>query len=81
MTKYQKDLQEGNIYEISNFDIEKNTQDYRPVAHTYKIKFTSETNITEVDNDESIPRYNFKFTALATGLTKLGQKTWLMGKY
>ncbi|KAF5195913.1 hypothetical protein FRX31_014500, partial [Thalictrum thalictroides] len=58
---YEEQLPEGQIVEINKFNYMKNTNEYRPVPHQYKIKFKAATEITPINDDAKIPRHKFNY--------------------
>ncbi len=55
-------LQEGNVYIISNFSVDRVDRGYRPVTNEYRIRFYANTRVTLVFVPVAqIPQHKFEF--------------------
>ena len=62
--KFQEQLQEGQLYSLSNFRVDtyKEKDSYRPISKDKKIKFLRTTVIEELKEAEiTISRHKFEF--------------------
>ncbi|KAF3945851.1 hypothetical protein CMV_027815, partial [Castanea mollissima] len=59
---FRPQLNEGSIYTITNFLVEENKGNYRPVHNQLKILFNSTTSVSKLNGfDHSIPQSKFEF--------------------
>ncbi|KAK4597268.1 hypothetical protein RGQ29_015014 [Quercus rubra] len=75
---YRPQLNEGSIYTITNFLVEENKGNYRPVYNKFKILFNSTTLISKFSGfDHSIPQYQFEFVDYGTIASRCYDTTYL----
>ncbi|KAL4606014.1 hypothetical protein ACB092_09G071600 [Castanea dentata] len=64
---FRPQLNEGSIYTITNFLVEENKGNYRPVHNQLKILFNSTTSVSKFNRfDHSIPQSQFEFADYGT---------------
>ncbi|XP_065630327.1 uncharacterized protein LOC112017423 [Quercus suber] len=64
---YRPQLNEGSIYTITNFLVEENKRNCRPVHNKLKILFNSTTSVSKFSGfDHSIPQSQFEFVDYGT---------------
>ncbi|XP_030949817.1 replication protein A 70 kDa DNA-binding subunit A-like [Quercus lobata] len=75
---YRPQLIEGSIYTITNFLVEENKGNYRPVHNKFKILFNSATSISKFSGiDHSIPQSQFEFADYGTIASRCYDNTYL----
>ncbi|KAK4603919.1 hypothetical protein RGQ29_012434 [Quercus rubra] len=75
---YHPQLNEGSIYTITNFLVEENKGNYRPVYNKFKILFNSITSISKFSGfDHSIPQSQFEFADYGTIASRCYDTTYL----
>ncbi|KAL0009555.1 hypothetical protein SO802_011057 [Lithocarpus litseifolius] len=75
---YRPQLNEGSIYTISNFLVEENKGNYRPVHNKLKILFNSTTSVSKFSGiDHSIPQSQFEFVDYGTIASRCYDTTYL----
>lgn len=79
---FGKELQVGQIYEISNFKVVPYTQKFKCFQSTFQIILTNATKVHALSsgNEVVIPRYVFEFTDLYHFLPEVHEKYLLHGK-
>ena len=79
---YRPQLNEGSIYTITNFLLEENKVNYRPVYNKFKILFNSTTSVSKFSGfDHSIPQSQFEFADYGTMATRCYDPTYLTGNF
>ena len=79
---YCPQLNEGSIYTITNFLVEENKGNYRPVHNKLKILFNSTTSISKFSGfDHSIPQSQFEFVDYGTISSRCYDTTYLIGNF
>ena len=79
---YRPQLNEGSIYTITNFLLEENKVNYRPVYNKFKILFNSTTSVSKFSGfDHSIPLFQFEFADYGTIASRCYDTTYLTGNY
>ncbi|KAK4591323.1 hypothetical protein RGQ29_021498 [Quercus rubra] len=75
---YRPQLNEGSIYTITNFLVEENKGNYRPVYNKFKILFNSTTSVSKLSGlDHSIPQSQFEFADYGTIASRCYDTTYL----
>ncbi|KAF3950252.1 hypothetical protein CMV_023964 [Castanea mollissima] len=68
----------GTIYTITNFLVEENKRNYRPVHNQLKILFNSTTSVSKFNGfDHSIPQSQFEFANYGTIASRCYDTTYL----
>ena len=79
---YRPQLNEGSIYTITNFLVEENKGNYRPVYNKFKILFNSTTTVSKFNGfDHSIPQFQFEFADYGTVASPCYDTTYLTGNF
>ena len=79
---YRPQLNEGSIYTITNFLVEENKGNYRPVHNKLKILFNSTTSVSKFGEfDHSIPQFQFEFADYGTIASRCFDTTYLTGNF
>ena len=79
---YRPQLNEGSIYTITNFLVEENKGNYRPVHNKLKILFNSKTLVSKFSGfDHSIPQSQFEFADYGTIASRCYDTTYLTGNH
>ena len=79
---YRPQLNEGSIYTITNFLVEENKGNYRPVYNKFKILFNSTTSVSKLSGfDLSIPQSQFEFADYGTIASRCYDTTYLTGNF
>lgn len=74
-------LIEGKIYDIQNFKVVENNRNYRPVHHMFKLIFSSETSLHEVELPAvNIPLHKFEILPYPEIPNRFNDDTYLTGK-
>ncbi|KAM4072487.1 hypothetical protein ACB094_11G141100 [Castanea mollissima] len=75
---FRPQLNEGSIYTITNFLVEENKGNYRPVHNQLKILFNSTTSVSKLNGfDHSIPQSKFEFADYGTIASRCYDNTYL----
>ncbi|KAF3957708.1 hypothetical protein CMV_017305 [Castanea mollissima] len=75
---FRPQLNEGSIYTITNFLVEENKGNYRPVHNQLKILFNSTTSVSKFNGfDHSIPQSQFEFSDYGTIASRCYDNTYL----
>ncbi|KAM3685740.1 hypothetical protein ACJW31_11G140800 [Castanea mollissima] len=75
---FRPQLNEGSIYTITNFLVEENKGNYRPVHNQLKILFNSTTSVSKFNGfDHSIPQSKFEFADYGTIASRCYDNTYL----
>ncbi|KAM4082771.1 hypothetical protein ACB094_08G005900 [Castanea mollissima] len=75
---FRPQLNEGSIYTITNFLVEENKGNYRPVHNQLKILFNSTTSVSKLNGfDHSIPQSKFEFADYGTIASHCYDNTYL----
>ncbi|KAL4599794.1 hypothetical protein ACB092_11G152200 [Castanea dentata] len=75
---FRPQLNEGSIYTITNFLVEENKGNYRPVHNQLKILFNSTTSVSKFNGfDHSIPQSQFEFADYGTIASRCYDNTYL----
>ena len=79
---YRPQLNEGSIYTITNFLVEENKGNNRPVYNKLKILFNSTTSVSKFSGfDHSIPQSQFEFADYGTIASRCYDTTYLTGNF
>ena len=79
---YRPQLNEGSIYTITNFLVEENKGNYRPVYNKFKILFNSTNSVSKFSGfDHSIPQSQFEFADYGTIASRCYDTTYLTGNF
>lgn len=62
MKKFKNEIQEGEVFIVSQFGVSQNTSNFRATRHTYKIMFHMSTMFAKQVDDADIPRYGIQIT-------------------
>ncbi|KAL4625797.1 hypothetical protein ACB092_05G050300 [Castanea dentata] len=75
---FRPQLNEGSIYTITDFLVEENKGNYRPVHNQLKILFNSTTSVSKFNGfDHSIPQSQFEFANYGTIASRCYDNTYL----
>ncbi|KAL4598102.1 hypothetical protein ACB092_11G035100 [Castanea dentata] len=75
---FRPQLNQGSIYTITNFLVEENKGNYRPVHNQLKILFNSTTSVSKFNGfDHSIPQSQFEFAVYGTIASRCYDNTYL----
>ncbi|XP_075649731.1 uncharacterized protein LOC142620215 [Castanea sativa] len=79
---YRPQLNEGSVYAITNFLVEENKGNYRPIHNNFKILFNSTTSVSKISGlDHSIPQLQFEIADYETIASRCYETTYLTGDY
>ncbi|XP_075636556.1 replication protein A 70 kDa DNA-binding subunit D-like [Castanea sativa] len=79
---FRPQLNEGSIYTITNFLVEENKGNYRPVHNQLKILFNSTTSVSKFNGfDHSITQSQFEFADYGTIASRCYDTTYMTGDY
>lgn len=78
MTKFRRDIVEGNVYKITSFTVVDNNGAYRATDHEFKILFNSKTRV-QIDQCDSILRLGLTLKDTSEIQITMGESDFLIG--
>ena len=79
MKKFKREVNEGQVYIMSQFGVGHNTSNFRATHHDYRIMFHKSTMVVNQPDDPSISRYGIVVTPTSSIFDKDTNLNHLVG--
>ncbi|XP_057453440.1 uncharacterized protein LOC130745283 [Lotus japonicus] len=77
MSKFQREIVEGNVYKVTHFTVVDNDGGYRATQHEYKVIFNSKTKL-QIDQCDMIPRHGLTLKDTSEVKITMGESDFLI---
>ncbi|XP_057426382.1 uncharacterized protein LOC130719789 [Lotus japonicus] len=77
MSKFEREIVEGNVYKVNCFSVVDNNGEYRATDHEYKIIFNSKTKL-QIDQCDTIPMLGLSFKDTSEVKMTMGESDFLI---